>query len=83
MDYKSIAFYLYYLVSHFYDSNSQIQWILQFSPYEFPENLLETLDISDVAEMVPPTEDSALKLKNIVGEGADASSSTQHPPSLN
>ncbi|KAK4770063.1 hypothetical protein SAY87_030595 [Trapa incisa] len=56
---------------------------LEFSPYEFPESLPETLDIGDVAETVPSIEHAALKLKNVVGKEADASSSIHHLPSNN
>ncbi|OWM66614.1 polyadenylate-binding protein-interacting protein 5-like [Punica granatum] len=56
---------------------------LEFNQYESPENLPDTLDIGDVAETVPATKQGTLKLKNVAGEGADASSSTSHPSSLN
>ncbi|KAK4797229.1 hypothetical protein SAY86_029555 [Trapa natans] len=56
---------------------------LEYSPYESPECLPETLDIGDVAETVPSIEYTTLKLKNVVGEEADASSSIHHPPSAN
>ncbi|KDP32281.1 hypothetical protein JCGZ_13206 [Jatropha curcas] len=55
---------------------------LEFDPFEFPENLPDTLDIGDVSESGSPAECSSVKLKNVVGEASASSSGSSTSESV-